>query len=762
MDLKAGRFLTSILLGAALIFSAPGVTQAAAGQAVTVTSHQVSESEVVTVKADQVEAKALPGNIQQGPAISEQEAVKIIRSAFPHLPAGGEPEIMLEEDYATGKLIWRINVYEQTRYRPGPYNGYYANVDAVTGEIRNMSWRQYAPVESAEVKGIITREQARQVADQLARQLQPDKFKQLTYNDQAMEQYYPRESINIAYTFVWERTNNGVTVGHDGIRIAVDALTGMVQSYDFQWQPDLKLPAPAPAVDAEKLAGRVVDEAGLVLVYKVFLNSSYTTGAPEVKLVYQLNSSYANMVDAVTGNYLNYDGKAVKPAEAKLYTDYTHLKGNVNPPSGTERISPAKAQAEAERFLALIGLEGQVERSGSGSGSGPLGRQEYWHYSIREEGAAGGTQISLGVDVVSGRVLEFSRHGYGYSQGTEPPTVSSSEARSRAMDFIKKLNPEYAGNVALVNMPEWGEDSGYQFNFIRVANGIPFPMNNIQIRLSGDGEVLNYRCEWHHLNFPGVDGVISPEEAADKWLEKAAYKLSYFMPLSYESRVTPAAGEAKLIYRLDTAIEAVDALTGVVLDYQGRPVNGQTNNGYDFTASWSAQSLQLLAQSGLLPPPDEFALAAPVTRRDAARVVAAAATPYYRFDVLTKSSSYQDVKAGDPDFGAIESLAELKIIDRGGSFKPDQQLTRLELAIWLVNAVGHKDVTAIPNKITAPFQDISALSGQEQNYLGLAYGFGFMSGGSSDMFRPGDVVTWEELSAVITRALPQIRKNAAW
>ena len=761
MKQKAGWLSTSILLGAALLFFAPGAAQAAAvQQEVAVTNYQVSVSEVVTVKTGEVTSRDISGKAAKEPSISEQDAAKIVMSAFPYLPSGGDPEITLDVDHTTGQPIWRVNVYEHSSYRPGPPDGYNATVDAVTGEIINMYWRQYSPLESTEVKGIITRDQARQVAEKLARQLQPDKFKQLKYNNQAMEQYYPQEMINIAYNFAWERTNNGVTVGHDGIRIAVDALTGKVQSYNFQWLPKLKLPVPVSTVDPGKLAERVVDEAGMVLVYKVF-SGRYAAGAPEVKLVYQLNNRYAYMVDAATGASLDYSGKDLKSADAKLYKDYAHIKGIANPPAGSEKITPAQAQAEAEKFFKSIGLEGKVERSGGGSSSGPLGRQESWSYSIREEGVAGSSQVNLGIDTVSGKVVDFSRHGYAQYGQVADRTVAMAEAQAKAFDYIKKLNPEYAGNVVLVNMPEWAEDSGYQFSFIRVANGIPFPMNNINVRLSGDGEVLNYRCEWYHLNFPGAVGVITPEEAAKKWLEKASYSLSYFLPLSYESRVTPAASEAVLIYRLDAGIDAVDALTGAVLNHQGQPANGQAGNGYDFTGSWSAQSLQLLAESGLLPAPDEFDLTAAVTRRDSARVVAAAAMRHYGYDLATKSS-FQDVKTGDPDFRAIESLVQLGIINRGDSFNPDQQLTRQELATWLVNAAGHKDVTAIPNRITAPFQDISGLSGQEQNYLGLAYGLGLMMGDSSNMFRPGDAVTWEELSAVITRALPQMRKNTAW
>ena len=46
----------------------------------------------------------------------------------------------------------------------------------------------------------------------------------------------------------------------------------------------------------------------------------------------------------------------------------------------------------------------------------------------------------------------------------------------------------------------------------------------------------------------------------------------------------------------------------------------------------------------------------------------------------------------------------------------------------------------------------------EQNYIALAYGLGFMQGDGSELFRPGDQVTWEEFAAVLIKALPRIEK----
>lgn len=60
------------------------------------------------------------------------------------------------------------------------------------------------------------------------------------------------------------------------------------------------------------------------------------------------------------------------------------------------------------------------------------------------------------------------------------------------------------------------------------------------------------------------------------------------------------------------------------------------------------------------------------------------------------------------------------------------------------------------------FTDLETLSVREQNYIGLAYGLGFLRGDGIGKFRPDDPVTWEELAAAVIRALPLLEGGRGW
>ena len=710
------------------------------------------------VSTQPVDVKGLPTKaikeVESG--ISEEEAMKIIKSAFPYLPTGGNPEISMEEDPYISRPIWHINMQEYAE-RPGPSYGYFASVDAATGDILDMSLDHFSWKGKEEYKGVIPMEQARQTAEKLAKQLHSDKFAQMVSDNKQFGIYYSGESLNSSYSFCWGRTEKGVKVDNDGISISVDALTDRVLSYNFRWHSGVKFASPGSVQNAEKLAKKVVQEAGMVPVYKVFPRI-YAMGIPEVKLVYQLNSN-TFMVDAVTGEIINTQGKPQKPV--KVYDGYSYIKGDINPPifSG-QRISPSHALEEAKKFFKLLGVEGEVEQSGGGSGSGPLGVQEFWCYSVRSGKTKDSRNESgqVGIDKSSGFVVTYYTNGrFDFKPDSVQEQVSSEEAMAIAEAFINKINPAFADHLVVekVMMEGYGEENMYNFRFSRVVNGIPFPMNGINIGISTGGKITDYRCDWNLLTFPKAEGTISHEVAAQKWLEKSPYKLSYFFPRSSDGREID--GEARLIYLMNAGFDSVDAVTGQPVTSDGRAT--QDNDiGYDFKGSWATESLQLLAKNNLLPPPEKFATTSPVTRKAAARVLMATARNHCIERAGIDKPSFQDVGVDDPDFGVIEAAVKIGVIDKGSIFNPDQPLTRKVLATWLVNLVGFKDIATIPIKITTTFEDITTLPEREQNYIALAYGLGFIQGDGSVMFRPGDNVTWEEFAEVLFKALPRIEK----
>ena len=143
-------------------------------------------------------------------------------------------------------------------------------------------------------------------------------------------------------------------------------------------------------------------------------------------------------------------------------------------------------------------------------------------------------------------------------------------------------------------------------------------------------------------------------------------------------------------------------------------------------------------------------------RRDGARLLSAGMNRFYGYDEREKAA-FEDVLPGEPDYEVIQNGARMGMFEKGGSFNPNDELTRLTLSRWLVDAMGYREVAQMGNTVSSSFKDIGSLTQVEKNYLGLGQGLGLMQGDSGGMFRPGDSLTWEELAAVVLKASPKLR-----
>lgn len=226
----------------------------------------------------------------------------------------------------------------------------------------------------------------------------------------------------------------------------MDALTGLVTDYTLLWREDIKLPPAGAVLPAGEVPAKVAAKAGTALVYEVFSDGA----APaQVRPVYQINSRYAYLVDARTGDFLNFQGEPVKEFVLYAPEDYAHIGGEGNPPAPGAGIDPTRAREAAERFFRLLGYEGPVERSGGGEGGGPLGRRAWWNYDLRLEGQDG-PALSVGCDPATGEVVEFHDHAFrALPPDPGEKSLTRDEALAVARDFIQKVSPACASHVAL-------------------------------------------------------------------------------------------------------------------------------------------------------------------------------------------------------------------------------------------------------------------------------------------------------------------------
>ncbi|WP_053373803.1 S-layer homology domain-containing protein [Paenibacillus sp. FJAT-27812] len=121
---------------------------------------------------------------------------------------------------------------------------------------------------------------------------------------------------------------------------------------------------------------------------------------------------------------------------------------------------------------------------------------------------------------------------------------------------------------------------------------------------------------------------------------------------------------------------------------------------------------------------------------------------------------------GKPNQSAIEELAALDILKgyEDGTFKPENNITRAELAKVIVAATGSEKAALALQNVKSQFKDVKT-NEWYTGYINVAAGKGFLLGDKgTGKFRPSDNIKFEEVTAIIVRALGYQDKNltGAW
>jgi len=99
-------------------------------------------------------------------------------------------------------------------------------------------------------------------------------------------------------------------------------------------------------------------------------------------------------------------------------------------------------------------------------------------------------------------------------------------------------------------------------------------------------------------------------------------------------------------------------------------------------------------------------------------------------------------------YQAINKAAELDVVDRTTAFRPNQPITRGEMAEMLVRGLGLKSAAIILDKENdLPFTDVTERSG----YIAAAYAVGLTKGTSATTFSPDSTATRAQAAAMLVR-----------
>lgn len=108
-------------------------------------------------------------------------------------------------------------------------------------------------------------------------------------------------------------------------------------------------------------------------------------------------------------------------------------------------------------------------------------------------------------------------------------------------------------------------------------------------------------------------------------------------------------------------------------------------------------------------------------------------------------------------YSAVETAAaEGAVTRQSDKFRPNDPVTREEMAVMLVRALGYGSIAGLSQGLEAPFTDVTSNPG----YLSMAYRLGIAGGTSDTTFSPNVPATREQAAVMLMRVYDRIHSAA--
>ncbi|HYE81155.1 MAG TPA: YcdB/YcdC domain-containing protein [Clostridia bacterium] len=223
--------------------------------------------------------------------------------------------------YRSENATWNFS-WSYTDKDKNTYSYIYGAVDAVTGEVKNFSISSSEDERKPDSTPKFTKEQCRDIAEKFLKEIQPAKFSASEYREQYYQTYMDLKNVS-SYNMNFIRKENGVSVPFNNLNVTVSAYTGRVTSFYMNWQ-NLDFPDAKGVISLEDAYRTLYAKHDLMLKYiRLYDYNKYNENIT-IKLAYMLDNLYG-MIDAKSGQFIDYNGKPVKEEALVTFTD---IKGH--------------------------------------------------------------------------------------------------------------------------------------------------------------------------------------------------------------------------------------------------------------------------------------------------------------------------------------------------------------------------------------------------------------------------------------------------
>ncbi len=189
---------------------------------------------------------------------------------------------------------------------------------------------------------------------------------------------------------------------------------------------------------------------------------------------------------------------------------------------------------------------------------------------------------------------------------------------------------------------------------------------------------------------------------------------------------------------------------------------GSTRSFSDLQTHWARSDVEQLAQLGVVEGRGggRFEPERAVTRAEMVRMLVAmldrdpARKPR---QTAPSTPTFADVPPEAWYYDAVESAAANGLVTGAeGRFRPDDPVTREEMAAMVLRAMGLEAAARASVNAALPYTDAGQVSSWAKGYVALVWQKGLMNGVGGGAFAPGDAATRAQAASLVLRAMERL------
>lgn len=573
------------------------------------------------------------------------------------------------------------------------------SVTVSNGEITSY-YKNYSRDYDRMVMPSVDKENARLNAEEFLKTVCPKVFETLTLSNSNYGRYGGG-----TYSFTYERNFNLVPVENQETYIEVAADSGVVISFNAQYNYNLTFEDDKKAVGFEKAKDGYIKDFGYELKYITRYDDSAKKNVAFLAYV-PADTRYGTYLDALTGEKtdikdLMFEGRSggmgdsgdaaadffatnsqKATSEAVLSKEEQKLGEEVaNLPKKEDVEKQIRAIDEFKIDSSFVMTNYSVSKTYEGEYYASLEFSNETQKRSDEDYTCKYVRINL----TENRIVNFNSYG-GAKNGKAGKGISADVCKKNAESFINKYYSDYSKEVVFSE----NEYSDFNIRFDRFYDGVKVLNNGISFSYNeNDGTLEGLYFNRENVDFAPKANIKSIDELYAKILTPESLKLKHIVYRKYTENKTMEQA-TKLVYALDNDYAMYDANTLEEVTYSGAaPV--KISYKYDdienhYVKPYAEKLAELdIGFEGTSLRPDES-----ITKRDYLVLVALADNIHY------------------PEY-STERLSKL-FISRGIIEKEDKDLdspvTRMDAVRFMINNLGYKEIAAKNSIFKCPFTDI--------------------------------------------------------